>query len=391
MKNILFRHILFAFFLFFAFELKSQDCRNAIEINVPFHEAAAPTGYGKKMEMGRNDFRSLYYFEVEHHTVWYVFTVKQNCTLTFEITPENIADDYDFVLFRCNRLEDYCKAIDQKKIKPIRSIISRNDRQIGSRTGLVADSRKPEFVHSGPGESFGSGVEAKKDDFFVLVVDNVYKNGKGHKITFSACLEEPEKIEPPQTDTLKTEIVKLDSPKVDLEKTFTDTLAKISPDTISEEKVELEKIEKEMLENKVFTLDKVYFHGNSAFVKTESVAQLKALLTVMQNNPKLSIRLHSHTNGKSKGTYTLPKTKTSTIVAPNAAWTFYPGNARILQSSSDLLSEERALSIRNFLLTGGIDEKRIKMKSWGDKKMIHEEWSAQAHLNMRVEVEVLEK
>ena len=391
MKNILFCYILFAFCLLLGFELQAQDCTNAIEITVPFHEAAAPTGYGNKMEMGRNDFRSLYYFEVEHHTVWYVFTAKQNCNLTFEITPESIADDYDFVLFRCNGIKDYCKAIDRKEVKPIRSMISRNDRRIGSRTGLVLDPRKPEFAHSGPGESFGSAVAAQKGDFFVLVVDNVYKNGKGHKITFSACLEELEKVEPPQTDTLKTEIVKIDSPKVELDKTFIDTTAKVLPDTLSEEKVELEKIEKEMLENKVFTLDKVYFHGNSAFVKTESVSQLKALLTIMQQNPKLVIKLHSHTNGKSKGTYTLPKNEKSTIVAPTVSWTYYPGNARILQSSSDLLSEERAISIRNFLVTGGIDEKRIKMKSWGDKKMIHEEWSAQAHLNMRVEVEVLEK
>lgn len=391
MKNILFRHVLFAFYLLFAFESKSQDCENAIEISVPFHEAAAPTGYGKKMEMGRNDFRSLYYFEVEHHTVWYVFTAKQNCTLTFEITPENIADDYDFILFRCNGIKDYCKAIDRKEVKPIRSMISRNDRRIGSRTGLVADPRKPEFTHSGPGESFGSAVAAQEGDFFVLVVDNVYKNGRGHKIVFSECLAEPEKIEPPKTDTLKTEIVKLDSPKVELEKTLTDTLAKNPPDTTSEEKVELEKIEKEMLENKLFTLDKVYFHGNSAFVRNDAVPQLKALLSIMQQNAKLTIRLHSHTNGKSKGTYTLPKNQSSTIVAPNVAWTFYPGNARIVQSSSDLLSEERALSIRNFLVTGGIDEKRIKMKSWGDKKMIYEEWSAQAYMNMRVEVEVLEK
>jgi outer membrane protein OmpA-like peptidoglycan-associated protein len=389
-------------------KLQAQDCENSIELQHETYQSTAPQTAGKQ-ELGLNHPKSLYYFEKEHFTVWYKFTASQDCQLTFDIIPESVADDYDFLLYRCNDFRNnYCEAIRSKTLRPVRTCISRNDRKINSWTGMNKTATQ-EFVHSGPSVSYSKTLNVKKGDFFVLVVDNVYPNGKGHIIKIHDCLSSEILVKVPdyELDTLKP---KNGNPNESTTNPPTDTLAiaktpenipadslplvsiRNPADTIpilSLEEKELEKIQKSLDTVGFFKLDRVFFHGNTSFAKPEAKNQLSALLAYMKKNQDVKIRIHSHTNGNSKQLYSSPKSPQSDIFMNSPEHAFNPKVARIYRSNSDKLSGERGMSIRNFLVNNGISKNRISLKSWGDRKMMYDEYSPNAHLNMRVEVELM--
>ena len=64
-------------------------------------------------------------------------------------------------------------------------------------------------------------------------------------------------------------------------------------------------------------------------------------------------------------------------------------NTRQGGGSAKKLSEERALVIREYLISSGISADRMKVEAWGGKKPIHDKNSARAHENVRVEIEIL--
>jgi outer membrane protein OmpA-like peptidoglycan-associated protein len=179
---------------------ENGDCISAILVNIndTTNAIASPDGYGKVLEFKNNDKKSLLYIEREHNTVWYQFEVPADGALTFEITPFRIEDDYDFMLFQYEEDEriGFCEAVRTQKIQPIRTNIARNNKEIGSKTGLLESGRASETVHSGPGEGYSKLLDAKKGTRYYLLVDNVYKNGKGHQLTFK--YKKYEKEEPVQ-------------------------------------------------------------------------------------------------------------------------------------------------------------------------------------------------
>ena len=216
--------------LFLSFQLFAQqqrwidvanngDCISAIEISIKdtTNAIASPKGHGKILEFKNNDPKSLLYVQREHNTVWYKFDIPADMELTFELTPFSIDDDYDFMLFKYQALEsdNFCQALIDKKIEPIRTNISRNNKEIQSKTGLNNLSKNPNTVHSGPGEGYSRFVDAKKGTTFYLLVDNVYKNGKGHQLTFQydeyfqeeAIIEELEIVEAPSIERKPEPIV----------------------------------------------------------------------------------------------------------------------------------------------------------------------------------------
>lgn len=143
----------------------------------------APPGFGKKLEIRGRAPKDLYSFTREHHTVWYEFEAAHSGLLTFDLVPEKIHDDYDFLLFRGAATDTLCAQIETGSVRPIRTNISRFNPAIGSKTGL-SRSAKADFVGSGPGEAYSRALPVKKGERFLMVVDNVYKNGGGHRLTF---------------------------------------------------------------------------------------------------------------------------------------------------------------------------------------------------------------
>ena len=183
---------------------ENADCKKPVEIkDTIFGPTNPPSGHGELMEISGAK-NSLYEFEKEHNTCWYFFKAKYDAVLEMEIIPVNIRDDYDFILYRYSG-RNFCLDVSDKKIIPVRSCISRNDKALKSRTGLSNEAPE-EYIHSGPGASFSKSLRVKKGEIYYLVVDNVYPQGGGHTVIlhYSGYDKKAEPVKPPEKTANKT-------------------------------------------------------------------------------------------------------------------------------------------------------------------------------------------
>lgn len=130
------------------------------------------------------------------------------------------------------------------------------------------------------------------------------------------------------------------------------------------------------------TLYNVYFFNDAAIMIPESRYELERLLDFMNSNEKYKIMLHGHTNGNSRGK----------IITMGPTKNFFELTSDVVDGSGSAkeLSYQRALVIKEWLVSQKIDEGRIDIKAWGGTRMIHDKHSNNARRNVRVEVEVLE-
>ncbi len=400
--SILLSHFLSAQNLF-PLDSSHADCKNAISI--PPYEwgpTTAPVGAGKKMEIS-GDFRSLTAFHKEHNTVWYRFQIDKTCDVSFDIIPLNPADDYDFILYKVN-VPNICEAIAKNTAKPIRACISRNDKSIGSKTGLQPGKEK-KFVHSGPGESYLAPIQAKAGEEYILVLDNVYQNGDGHSIHFhySNCREElriPIQVKSPMAEL---EILVMDNEtslpltaNISVEKLENKQLMK--KDSLSlwsipsplgekyrvsviakgylfqEKEIEIQSAKEKlvfdmekMAEGKSISFNNILFHGNQAIFLKESYNELNFLLQMMLDNPSLEIEIQGHVNCP---LYSCKK--------EDAEW-----NQR--------LSDARAKAVYSFLVDYGVEENRMHWKGYSSDKMIYPYAKTEEEMkkNRRVEIKII--
>lgn len=126
----------------------------------------------------------------------------------------------------------------------------------------------------------------------------------------------------------------------------------------------------------------VYFFKDAAIMRPESKYEVDALVEMMQENPNYKIRIHGHTNGKAAGK----------IISMGEKQNFFSlTGSKEGFGSAKKLSEERASTIRDFLVSQGVPESRLQVKAWGGKKPVYEKNHAQAHANVRVEIEIVEE
>ena len=124
----------------------------------------------------------------------------------------------------------------------------------------------------------------------------------------------------------------------------------------------------------------VFFFKDAAVMRPESRYEVNNLLELLNENPSYNIKIHGHTNGNATGK----------IIRMEKAENFYSlSNTKEGFGSAKKLSEERALVIRQFLISSGIPEARMQVKAWGGKKPIHDKHSVRAVENVRVEIEIL--
>jgi outer membrane protein OmpA-like peptidoglycan-associated protein len=128
------------------------------------------------------------------------------------------------------------------------------------------------------------------------------------------------------------------------------------------------------------TLYHVYFFNDASIMLPESKYELTSLLQMMNENPNYRIRLHGHTNGNYHGKIIM--------MGPEKNFFSLTGSRNTTGSAKDLASG-RAETIKEYLIANGIDAGRIEIKSWGGKKPIYDNHSANPKNNVRVEVEIL--
>lgn len=376
----------------------SSDCETAIKIDAKgnWGPTQTPHGTGIVTEFKGNPVKSLYYFDEEHNTTWYYFKAEQTGYLIFDIIPEQIDDDYDFILYRYTSKEP-CPEIISKTNKPIRTNIARNDTSKGSMTGLSAYANA-NFVHSGPGDNYSKALQVTAGDKFILVLDNYKDRGKGHSIQFnymqvleltgvvrddatyetiSARIEvtdalSGEKITEVTTNSINGKYaisLPIDPAKNYVVSAtakgylFNDTLLigkQINSATDPTININLSKLEKD----KLAVISNLHFVGNEATLLPNSFSSLQKLTTVLKQNPTLKISIEGHTNGVGE--------EQNEIHQP--------------------LSEARAKAVYSYLVQNGIDPERLSATGFGCSRMLYPTAKEEKliQLNRRVEVRMIE-
>jgi outer membrane protein OmpA-like peptidoglycan-associated protein len=395
----------------------NADCSGIIDLlanDTVFGPTTAPIGFGTVKEIS-GEKNSLYDFEKEHNTVWYRFRVPVDCSLTFDVIPVSLKDDYDFLLFKFTG-KTFCTDILNKKLKPVRTCISRYDPAIGCRTGLNMTATD-EFVHSGPGASYCKYVTAKKGDVFVLILDNVYPGGSGHtlklhylkgttpvqqnqnnqqtqiagKSTLSVTIIDKETKEEVKataklynkkksgntlasahdsitsfTDDLSASssyIVKIEAPK------YFDYSKDIITTNVAENIVINAQLDRIVVGRNVI-FDNILFFGNEARLLPESNPVLESLAETMKKNPKLVIEIQGHVN---------------------CPTTWEACDDKKMEDYNNTLSVNRAKEVYDYLIESGIDPSRLSYKGFGASRMIYPDARSEEKmkLNRRVEIVIV--
>lgn len=403
------RYCLLLFFLLCRFALPAQppppkapakllsfsDCSKARPMTIAksfvFGPAEAPEGKGEQQEF-ENCKPAQRFFKGEHFTAWYKLMAGANGELSFTILPLDSTNDYDFLLFKADSAADFCASIAAKKAQPIRCNLSRTDPKKGGRTGL-APGAKLEFETEGPGEAFCKPIAIHKGETYYLVLDNVYPNGKGHRIQFNlvstidvagkAADDSGKPLANAQVmisnaagDTIETTTTSITGsfkmtvhtkPKETLTVTIegkdhffaTQDIQTDKPATFQTINATLP----ELKEGKRFTVNSINFVGGQDVVVPSSIPSVTALQKMMQKNPEMKITIEGHVNGCiDQG---IP---------------------------AQQLSEMRAARIRNYLLAVGISGDRIKTAGYGCSRMLYPvpKSEYEALMNRRVEILVNE-
>jgi len=411
------------------------DCTNRLEIETKKNvgPTTAPMSYGQVQEFANNPKHNLHFMENENHSVWYQFVAKTSGTLSFEIEPLDSLDDYDFALYKYTG-NNFCRSVQHQSLLPVRTNFSRNKTAIGGKTGLHKAATET-YVSEGVQAAYSSVLPVEKGDTLVLLVNNVYNNGAGHYLHFGYVSNRRLSTEPlPVKQKAKARKIddsilirwggmvkdagdnrNLGEATVVLKDTETDVIVAegksdsatgryyfvfftredamqkplylearregywfynqyLNPYEVTNAlehkpmRISLKKLEKGMQFNEYSIL----FSKHIAVPLTRSHPSIEALVYVMNANKDLKIKLTGHANGcASEGT--LPEARVFTGEINAAA-----------------LSLKRAQYIQNFLVQHGIDANRIEVAGRGCAALLYGITDKQAHLNTRIEIEVLD-
>ena len=379
------------------------DCIGAYVINdTIFGPVLSPKGFGNKIDIQGYELGNPHFFEREHNTVWYKIKVPYKTRFSFDIVPVNPDDDFDFLLFQ-NPGPSFCNQVKNGDVVPVRTNISRIAAEVKGRTGLSHES-VDEYVPSGPGSPYSKSVQAAKGDVFILVIDNPFRENRGHSIHIHydrpparAKRRKPKpkaKVEPqaftvkvvdktsgePLTADISIAGVGTD-PMVqnnlseflytgELYRTYTVRVDKTGYMFASkkvtafrkdnlEVVIELRKIEP----GAKVALNNIRFEGDKATILPGSAESLTQLLEFLQKNNAVVVEIQGHVNApneKNKGKY-------------------------------KSLSKDRANAVFEYLVSKGIERTRMTYKGFGNAEMIYPNprTEQQSQANRRVEIKVV--
>ncbi|MEI6488064.1 MAG: OmpA family protein [Bacteroidota bacterium] len=372
------------------------DCKDAIKINIQkttkYGFTVAPDGYGTVQEITEINKQDKYAFEKEHNTAWYQLQINQDGDFVFDIAPTDSSNDYDFLLFRYTDTST-CNNILTHKLKPVRSNLTRGNKPLKGFTGLSLSAKK-EFVGKGPGDAYSKFINVKKGEKYLLVLDNVYPEGKGHTLYFAFEKEVEISGTVLNDDSLgvKADVALVDNTGKTVAQVKTDKYGKYGFRTDMKENMnynltytsdsgftqvrtlntmelkdnntfkDIRTILPKLRKGSKYKMGSINFFGDQATLLPESVSSVEALVKLMKKNKKMKIIIEGHVNGTGGGSVDIQK-----------------------------LSEERAKTVYNFLLKNDIDKDRMSTVGYGAKRMIYPqpmtEWEMAA--NRRVEINVV--
>ena len=357
----------------------NADCDGALEITDSLYGPTVPLeGHGKKLDIETNSMKDLYMFEREHNTLWYRFEALYTAELALDIIAVDSTDDFDFILFKHDDLEDFCKRIKNNEVKPIRSNMAKSESGSTGKTGLNVMASS-EYVQSGPGNSYSKPITAIQGDVYYMVVDNFSKHGKGHSIhmhykgypkkkgSLSIAVQDLKYRKKIRADVEILELPaeedredKLDyylsgelsyTVELEAERAYEISCSAIgyffyseiitTPATPKDQRLRV-KLAKVNLGEKL-TLKDIEFVGDTAELLPKSYVTLDHLVRFMRRNAGVSVEIQGHVNA--------------------------PGTSNKKEIKS--LSAERAKSVYDYLIKHDVDAARLTYKGYGNKQMIH--------------------
>lgn len=151
-----------------------QDCNSAIPVcqNV-YNTAVSYSGEGNSQEIPGNSCLG----SNEKNSVWYTFSTSSSGNLAFNITPNNLSDDYDFALYDITGSN--CSGISSGAITPIRC----NFAATSGVTGLSSSGTNASEPASGSNQSTVLATTPGKT--YVLVISNYSSSQSGYTLDFT--------------------------------------------------------------------------------------------------------------------------------------------------------------------------------------------------------------
>jgi outer membrane protein OmpA-like peptidoglycan-associated protein len=372
----------------------ASDCEKAIEIEINrnkiYGPTAAPFGFGAVQEITA---KKNLLFEKEHSTAWYRLSIERDGELVFEVVPTNPKDDYDFVVYKYD--EALCKKIMAPDQVPLRSNLSRADKSIQGISGLMANVKNTN-VGMGIGNAYCKSMTVKKGEKYMLVLDNVYPNGQGHTIYFNFLKQveikgrvvdsnnEPVEAEVSLSDNFGNVVEKISSDKngqYDMKTSMKEAenynLSTSSPKTFITNKTLNVYSSKEgvfdsvntilpiLKEGAKYNLGNIIFYGDLPDLMPVSYPAAESLYELLLKNKKLVIQIEGHVN---------------------------KGSVKDEQDElfNQQLSEQRALTIYNYLVKKGIAKNRLSTVGLSASQMIYPvpKNSSEQEANRRVEIKI---
>jgi len=382
--------------LSFATNLVAQnsDCTDLLVLEDTIYHSNAISGFGTTKEFDGNNLEENKLFEEEENSIWYLITAPEAGDFTFDIVAENESDDWDFLLYRNEKM--FCKKLADKVAEPIRSNLSRSPI-----TGISLSS-KESFVSAGINNNYSKAVKVKEGDEFILVVNNPKRASGKHTLILHLPKKKEVEVKQQKNTTLfkiefkdaktklpvlglasisglKTQIVALNGVVV-YEALVSKKNRKLNVEAYAKGYMLMSKeykvgktksnyLAEILLENieldKRVNLTRIQFYGDQFNLLPSAQPSLKSLLLFMESNPTVTIEIGGHVNG--------------------------PGERNSKRYKE--LSYNRAYAVKDYLVKNGIAKERIYFKGYGNSEMLYPipKSSYQESANRRVEIKILSK
>jgi len=155
----------------------NQDCLAAIPVckNI-YTQSNSYKGSGNLENEIDNSISCL--SAEEYNDVWYSFTVQKSGNLSFLITPNNLADDYDWAVF--NLTNATCAAIDTVASLQVSCNWSGTTGTTGPNGGSILHSQ------SSGGSPYNAVIAVNEGEIYAINVSNYSATQSGYTIDFSA-------------------------------------------------------------------------------------------------------------------------------------------------------------------------------------------------------------
>ncbi|UII22191.1 OmpA family protein [Fulvivirga ligni] len=127
---------------------------------------------------------------------------------------------------------------------------------------------------------------------------------------------------------------------------------------------------------------RVYFYLDASVMMPKSKETLERVMNFMLENEEAEIYVHGHTNGNHTGPITV-------IGSANDFFHLDEVHNKSIYGSARKLSKIRAQTVKEYLTTHGIDNKRIHPIAWGGDKMLYTSDGDKQWHNARAEIELV--